>query len=173
MISRTRGTPIMEEIAIIKIIGRLVSKIEFITVVALTALGPVTVVGVGEGVADDGVAAGMMLEIFCKAFVALVNAAVVFSKALVVFSNLSLTVSEIAPPPVALVVVLLLVNPPPPVVIVVLKGSVALGVGKEEEVVVVASTALSEDNLSMNNRDTRITTAVTVFIYTVFVLFTA
>jgi hypothetical protein len=168
MISRTRGTPIMEEIAIIKIIGRLVSKIEFITVVALTALALVTVVGGRRGAADDGVAAGMMLEIFCKALVALVNAAVVFSKALVVFSNLSLTVSEIAPPPVALVVVLL-VNPPP-VVIVVLKGSVALGVGKEEEV--VATTALSEDKLSMNNRDTRIT-AVTVFIYTVFVLFTA
>jgi hypothetical protein len=172
MISRTRGTPIMEEIAIIKIIGRLVSKIEFITVVALTALALVTVVGGRRGAADDGIAAGMMLEIFCKAFVALVNAAVVFSKALVVFSNLSLTVSEIAPPPVALVVVLL-VNPPPPVVIVVLKGSVALGVGKEEEEVVVATTALSEDKLSMNNRETRITTAVTVFIYTVFVLFTA
>jgi hypothetical protein len=170
MISRTRGTPIMEEIAIIKIIGRLVSKIEFITVVALTALALVTVVGGRRGAADDGVAAGIMLEIFCKAFVALVNAAVVFSKALVVFSNLSLTVSEIAPPPVALVVVLL-VNPPPPAVIVVLKGSVALGVGKEEEVV-VATTALSEDKLSMNNRETRIT-AVTVFIYTVFVLFTA
>jgi hypothetical protein len=162
----------MEEIAIIKIIGRLVSKIEFITVVALTALALVTVVGGRRGADDDGVTAGMMLEIFCKAFVALVNAAVVFSKALVVFSNLSLTVSEIAPPPVALVVVLL-VNPPPPVVIVVLKGSVALGVGKEEEVVVVATTALSEDKLSMNKRDTRITTAVTVFIYTLFVLFTA
>ena len=157
----------MEEIAIIKIIGRLVSKIEFITVVALTALALATVVG--GGAADDGVAAGMMLEIFCKAFVALVNAAVVFSKALVVFSNLSLTISEVAPP-VALVVVLL-VNPPP-VIVVVLKGSVALGVGEEEEVV-VATTALSEDKLSMNNRDTRIT-AVTVFIYTtLFVLFTA
>jgi hypothetical protein len=166
MISRTRGTPIMEEIAIIKIIGRLVSKIEFITVVALTALGLVTVVG-GRAGADDGVAAGMMLEIFCKAFVALVNAAVVFSKAVVVFSNLSLTISEVAPPPVALVVVLS-VNPPP-VVIVVLKGSIALGVGEEE---VVATTALSEDKLSMNNRDTRIT-AITVFIYTLFVLFTA
>src|ERR671923_457949 len=116
MISRTRGTPIMEEIAIIKIIGRLVSKIEFITVVALTALALVTVVG-GRAGADDGVAAGMMLEIFCKAFVALVNAAVVFSKALVVFSNLSLTISEEIAPSVALVV---LVNPP--LVIVVLKG---------------------------------------------------
>jgi hypothetical protein len=171
MISRIRGTPIMEEIAIIKIIGRLVSKIEFITVVALTALALVTVVGGGRAGADDGVAAGMMLEIFCKAFVALVNAAVVFSKALVVFSNLSLTISAEIAPPVAFVV--LLVNPPPPVVIVVLKGSVALGVGKEEEVVVVATTAFSEDKLSMNKRDTRITTAVTVFIYTLFVLFTA
>ena len=160
----------MEEIAIIKIIGRLVSKIEFITVVALTALALVTVVaGRVGGAADDGVAAGMMLEIFCKASVALVNAAVVFSKALVVFSNLSLTISEIAPPPVALVVVLL-VNPPPVVIVVVLKGSVALGVGKEE---VVATTALSEDKLSMNNRDTRITTAVNEFIYTLFVLFIA
>jgi hypothetical protein len=112
----------------------------------------------------------MTLEIICKAFVALVNAAVVFAKALVVFSNLSLTISaEIAPLPVALVV-LLLINPPP-VVVVVLKGSVALGVGEEEEV--VATTSLSEDKLSMNNRDTRITTAVTVFIYTLFVLFMA
>src|SRR5919109_5673836 len=137
MISRTRGTPIIAEITIIKIAGRLFSKIEFITVVALTALAVVTVVGRGGGgAADDGVAAGMMLEIFCKAFVALVNAAVVFSKALVVFSNLSSTISKIAPP-VALVV-LLLVNPP----VVVPKGSVALGVGKEE--VVVATTALSE-----------------------------
>lgn len=164
----------MEEIAIIKIIGRLVSKIEFITVVALTALALVTVVaGRVGGAADDGVAAGMMLEIFCKAFVALVNAAVVFSKALVVFSNLSLTISAEVAIPVALAVVLLLVNPPPViVVVVVLKGSVALGVG-EEEVAVVATTALSEDKLSMNNRDTRITTAVTVFIYTLFVLFIA
>src|ERR671925_1839223 len=126
MISRTRGTPIMEEITIIKIVGRLLSKIEFITVVALTALALVTVVG-GRAGADDGVAAGMMLEIFCKAFVALVNAAVVFSKALVVFSNLSLTISEVAPP---LALIVLLVNPP--LVIVVLKGSVALGVGEEE-----------------------------------------
>jgi hypothetical protein len=163
----------MEEIAIIKIIGRLVSKIEFITVVALTALALVTVVAGRVGAAaDDGVAAGMMLEIFCKAFVALVNAAVVFSKALVVFSNLSLTISAEVAIPVALAVVLLLVNPPPVIVVIVLKGSVALGVGKEE-VAVVATTALSEDKLSMNTRDTRITTAVTVFIYTLFVLFMA
>jgi hypothetical protein len=94
----------------------------------------------------------------------------------VVFSNLSLTFSDIALP-VALVA---LANPPPVVVIVVevvlsLRVSVALGVGEEEEVVVVVvvvvATALSEDDkLSMNNRDTRIT-AATVFIYTLFVLF--
>jgi hypothetical protein len=88
----------------------------------------------------------------------------------VVFSNLSLTFSDIALP-VALVA---LANPPPVVAIVVevvlsLRVSVALGVGEEEEVVV--ATALSEDDkLSMNNRDTRIT-AATVFIYTLFVLF--
>src|SRR5215204_4848178 len=104
MISRTRGTPIMEEITIMKTAGRLFSNIEFITVVALTALAPVMVVGGGAGV---GPAAGTILEIFCKAFVALVNAAVVFSKALVVFSNLSLTVADIALPPVTFIVVLL------------------------------------------------------------------
>jgi hypothetical protein len=167
MISRTRGTPIMEEITIMKTVGRLFSNIEFITVVALTALTPVMVVGGGEDGAGGGPAAGMMLEIFCKAFVALVNAAVVFSKALVVFSSLSLTVADIAPPPVAFVIVLLLVNPPPPVV-VFLRGSVAFGAGKEE----VATAAFSDNKLVMNNRDrdTRII-ALTVFIYTLFVLF--
>src|SRR5918995_1828450 len=48
MISRTRGTPIMEEITIMKTVGRLFSNIEFITVVPLTALTPVMVVGGGE-----------------------------------------------------------------------------------------------------------------------------
>src|SRR5215204_7532796 len=105
MISRTRGTPIMEEITIMKTVGRLFSNIEFITVVALTALTPVVMVVAGG--AGVGPAAGIILEIFCKAFVALVNAAVVFSKALVVFSNLSLTVADIALPPVTFIVVLL------------------------------------------------------------------
>jgi hypothetical protein len=170
MISRTRGTPIMKEITIMKTAGRLFSNIEFITVVALTALALVTVVaggGAGDGAGGVGPAAGTILEIFCKALVALVNAAVVFSKALVVFSNLSLTVSDIATPPVAFVVVSL-VNPAPSVVVLVLMGSVALGVGEGR--VVATTTALSEDKLSMNNRDTRMT-AITVFIYTLLVLF--
>jgi hypothetical protein len=106
------------------------------------------------------------LEIFCKAFVALVNAAVVFSKALVVFSSLSLTVADIAPPVTFVVVLLLLVNPLP--VVVFLMGSVAFGAGEAE----VPTAALSDNKLMMNNRDrdTRIIT-VTVFIYTLFVLF--
>src|SRR5215207_3784521 len=164
MISRTSGTPIMEAITIMKTAGRLFSNIEFITEVALTALTPV-VVAVGGDV-GVGPAAGIILEIFCKAFVALVNAAVVFSKALVVFSSLSLTVADIAPPVTFVVVLLLLVNPPP--VVVFLMGSVAFGAGEAE----VATAALSDNKLMMNNRDrdTRIIT-VTVFIYTLFVLF--
>jgi len=163
--SRIRGTPIMKEITIMKIAGRLFSKIEVTTVVVLTALAPVMVVGEGEEGAGVGPAAGTMLEIFCKAFVALVNAAVVFSKALVVFSNLSLTVADIAPPPVAFVVVLLLVNPP--IVVVFIRGSVAFGAGKEE-----VATVAFDNKLVMHNRDrdTRII-ALTVFIYTLFVLF--
>src|SRR5829696_6112611 len=134
MISRTSGTPIMEAITIMKTAGRLFSNIEFITEVALTALTPVVmVVGGDVGV---GPAAGIILEIFCKAFVALVNAAVVFSKALVVLSSLSLTVADIAPPVTFVVVLLLLVNPPP--VVVFLMGSVAFGAGEAE----VATAAL-------------------------------
>ena len=166
MISRTSGTPIMEAITIMKTAGRLFSNIEFITEVALTALTPVVMVAVGGDV-GVGPAAGIILEIFCKAFVALVNAAVVFSKALVVFSSLSLTVvADIAPAVTFVVVVLLLVNPPP--VVVFLMGSVAFGAGEAE----VATAALSDNKLMMNNRDrdTRIIT-VTVFIYTLFVLF--
>jgi hypothetical protein len=150
----------MKEITIMKTAGRLFSNIEFITVVALTALALVMVVAGGVGdAAGGGPAAGIILEIFCKAFVALVNAAVVFSKALVVFSNLSLTVSDIAPLPVAFV--LLLFNPAPSVVVLVLMSSVALGVGEGE--IIVATTALSKDKLPMNNRNTRMT-AITVFI---------
>src|SRR5918997_1117936 len=165
MISRIRGTPIMKEITIMKTAGRLFSNIEFITVVALTALAPVMVVG---GVAGVGPAAGIILEIFCKAFVALVNAAVVFSKALVVFSNLSLTVADIAPP--VTFVVLLLVNPPTVVVVVFLRASVAFGAGEGK--VVATTVAFSDNKLVRNNRDrdTRII-ALIVFIYTLFVLF--
>src|SRR5215212_8092145 len=165
MISRTSGTPIMEAITIMKTAGRLFSNIEFTTEVALTALTPVVmVVGGDVGV---GPAAGIILEIFCKAFVSLVNAAVVFSKALVVFSSLSLTVADIAPPVTFVVLLLLLLVNPPPVVVFLL-GSVAFGAGEAE----VATAALSDNELMMNNgdRDTRIIT-VTVFIYTLFVLF--
>src|SRR5829696_2101890 len=165
MISRTSGTPIMEAITIMKTAGRLFSNIEFITEVALTALTPVVmVVGGDVGV---GPAAGIILEIFCKAFVALVNAAVVFSKALVVFSSLSLTVvADIAPPVTFVVVLLLLINPLP--VVVFLMGSVAFGAGEAE----VPTAAFSDNKSGMNNRDsdTRIIT-VAVFIYTLFVLF--
>src|SRR5829696_6842437 len=149
MISRTSGTPIMEAITIMKTAGRLFSNIEFITEVALTALTPVVMVAVGIDV-GVGPAAGIILEILCKAFVALVNAAVVFFKALVVFSNLSLTVADTAPPPVAFVVVvlLLLVNPPP-VVVVFLRGSVAFGADEAE----VATAAFSGNKLSMDIRD--------------------
>src|SRR5215217_5132834 len=164
MISRTSGTPIIEAITIMKTAGRLFSNIEFITEVALTALTPVVmVVGGDVGV---GPAAGIILEIFCKAFVALVNAAVVFSKALVVFSSLSLTVADIAPPVTFVVVLLLLVNPLP--VVVFLIGSVAFDAGEAE----VPTAAFSDNKLGMNNRDsdTRIIT-VAVFIYTLFVLF--
>src|SRR5215213_1367578 len=164
MISRTSGTPIMEAITIMKTAGRLFSNIEFITEVALTALTPVVmVVGGDVGV---GPAAGIILEIFCKAFVALVNAAVVFSKALVVFSSLSLTVADIAPPVTFVVVVVLLVNPPP--VVVFLIGSVAFDAGEAE----VPTAAFSDNKSGINNRDsdTRIIT-VAVFIYTLFVLF--
>src|SRR5215213_7994673 len=72
MISRTSGTPIMEAITIMKTAGRLFSNIEFITEVALTALTPVVMVAVGGDV-GVGPAAGIILEIFCKAFVVLVN----------------------------------------------------------------------------------------------------
>src|ERR687895_2598813 len=80
MISRIKGTPMMEAITIMKTAGRLLSKIELITVVVSTALALVLEIGAG------GPAAGM-LEIFCKAFVALVNPAVAFSKAFVAFPN--------------------------------------------------------------------------------------
>jgi hypothetical protein len=166
MISRTSGTPIMEAITIMKTAGRLFSNIEFITEVALTALTPVVMVAVGGDV-GVGPAAGIILEIFCKALVALVNAAVVFSKALVVFSSLSLTVvADIALPVTLVVVVLLLVNPPP--VVVFLMGSVAFDAGEAE----VPTAAFSDNKLGMNNRDsdTRIIT-VAVFTYTLFVLF--
>ena len=149
MISRTSGTPIMEAITIMKTAGRLFSNIEFITEVALTA--------VALAVVGNGLPAAKILEILCKSCVALVNAAVAFAKALVVFwiifvafskalgafANVPVTFSDMA-----LVAFVVLVNP----AVVVVRDSMALGAGKEE----LAST-FSADKLSMNNRDTSIT----------------
>ena len=129
--------------------GRLLSKIELITVVAFTAVPLAVVVG-------SGLAAAGILEIFCKACVALVNAAVAFSKALVALANVPVTFSDMA-----LVAFVVLVNP----AVVVVRGDLlASGAGKEK----LAST-FSEDKLSMNNRDTSITAEI-VFMYTLFVL---
>jgi hypothetical protein len=144
--------------------GRLLSKIEFITLVALTAVA-LAVVVVGSGLA-----AAEILEIFCKACVALVNAAVAFAKALVVFwvifvafskalvafANVSVTFSDMA-----LVALVVLVNP---AVVVGIRDLLALGAGKEE-----LDSTFSEDKLSMNNRDTSITAEI-VFMCTLFVL---
>jgi hypothetical protein len=112
----------IREITIMKIAGRLLSKIEFITVVVLTA---VALVVMGSGVGGGALAAAERLEITsCKAIVALVNATVAFSKGLVAFSNLLVTFSDIAP--VAFVV---LVNAP---IVVVVMDSLALSAGEEE-----------------------------------------
>jgi hypothetical protein len=141
--------------------GRLLSKIELITVVALTAVALAVVVG-------SGLAAGI-LEIFCKACVALVNAAVAFAKALVVFwvifvafskalvafANIPVTFSDMA-----LVAFVVLVN----LAAVVVKDLPVLGAGKEE----LAST-FSEDKLSTNNRVVSITAEI-AFMYALFVL---
>jgi hypothetical protein len=159
--SKTKGIIIIRKITIMKRAGRLLSKIELITVVALTA--------VALAVVGSGLAAAGILEIFCKACVALVNAAVAFAKALVVFwvifvafskalvafANVPVTFSDMA-----LVAFVVLVNP----AVVVVRDLLALGAGKEE----LAST-FSEDKLSMNNRDTSITAEI-VFMCTLFVL---
>ena len=128
MISRTKGTPMMEAITIMKTAGRLFSKIEFITEVVLTAVALVVVMGndVGGGGGGAALAAAERLEIIsCKAIVALVNAVVAFSKGLVAFSNVLVTFSDIAP--VAFVVVL--VEPP---IVVAVTDSLALSAGEEE-----------------------------------------
>jgi hypothetical protein len=150
---------IIRKITIMKRTGRLLLKIEFITVVELTAVA--LVVG-------SSLAAGI-LEIFCKACVALVNAAVAsakalvvfwvifvaFSKALVAFANVPVTFSDMA-----LVAFAVLVNP----AVIVVRDLLALDAGKEE----LAST-FSEDKFSMNNKETRAITEI-VFMYTLFVL---
>ena len=140
--------------------GRLLSNIEFITLVALTA--------VALAVAGNGLAAEI-LEIFCKACVALVNAAVAFAKALVVFWVIFVAFSKalvaFAKVPVpfsdmALVAFVVLVNP----AVVSIRDLLALGADKEK-----LASIFSEDKLSMNNRDTSITAEI-VFMYTLFVL---
>ena len=92
--------------------GRLLSKINSITLVPLTA---VTLLD-GSGTAD-------LLEISCKSFIALINPAVGFSKAFVAFPNVVVRFSDMAP--VAFVV---LVNP---LVAFVAMDSVALEPDKE------------------------------------------
>jgi hypothetical protein len=121
-----------------KTAGRLLSKIEFITVVVLTALALVPAMGIG------GPTAGM-LEIFCKAFVALVNPAVAFSKALVAFPNVLVRFSVMA-----FVMFAVLVEPPGADVIL---DSLAFPASDGEDEL---ARALSEGKLQINNRDTLI-----------------
>jgi hypothetical protein len=139
MISRTKGTPMIEAITIMKTAGRLLSNIEFITVVVLTAVALVLAIG-GVG----GPAAGM-LEIFCNAFVALVNPAVAFSNAFVAFPKVLVRFSVMA-----LLVFVVLVEPPGVDVIV---DSLALPASDGEDE--LASTC-SEGKLQINNRVTPI-----------------
>jgi hypothetical protein len=124
--------------------GRLLSNIELIIVVELTAVALAVVVVVGSGLAAE------ILEIFCKASIELVNAAVAFSKAFVVFSNLPVMFSD-----TALVAFVVLVTPP----VVAVRELLSLVAGKDKLAI-----AFSEDKLSMNNRETRITAEI-VFIY--------
>jgi hypothetical protein len=138
MISRTKGTPMIEAITIMKTAGRLLSKIEFITVVVLTALALVPAMGIG------GPTAGM-LEIFCKAFVALVKPAVAFSKALVAFPNVLVRFSVMA-----FVMFAVLVEPSGADVIL---DSLAFPASDGEDEL---ARALSEGKLQINNRDTLI-----------------
>jgi hypothetical protein len=135
MISRIKGTPMMEAITIMKTAGRLLSKIELITVVVSTALALVLAIG------DGGPAAGM-LEIFCKAFVALVNPAVAFSKAFVAFPNVLVRFSAMA-----LLLFVVLVEPPG---IDVIMDSLALPASDGAEL----ASACSEEKLQINNRIT-------------------
>jgi hypothetical protein len=138
MISRTKGTPMIEAITIMKTAGRLLSKIEFITVVVLTALALVPAMGIG------GPTAGM-LEIFCKAFVALVKPAVAFSKAFVAFPNVLVRFSVMA-----FVMFAVLVEPSGADVIL---DSLAFPASDGEDEL---ARALSEGKLQINNRDTLI-----------------
>jgi hypothetical protein len=151
MISRTKGTPMMEAITIMKTVGRLFSKIELITEVVLTTLALVLAIGSG------GPAAGM-LEIFCKALVALVNPAVAFSKASVALPSVLVRFSVMA-----FVRFAVLVEPPEADVI---KDSLSfLASDGEDEL----ARACSEGKLQINNKDTLIAAEI-VFMYSLFVL---
>src|SRR5688572_28436667 len=151
MISRTKGTPMMEAITIMKTVGRLFSKIELITEVVLTTLALVLAIGTG------GPAAGM-LEIFCKALVALVNPAVAFSKASVALPSVQVRFSV-----VAFVRFAVLVEPPGADVIM---DSLAFPVSDGEDEL---ASACSECKLQINHTDMLITSEI-VFMYTIFVL---
>ncbi|MBD0360522.1 MAG: hypothetical protein ICV56_07420 [Nitrososphaeraceae archaeon] len=92
---------------------------------------------------------------FAKALVVFWIIFVAFSKALVAFANVPVKFSDMA-----LVALVALVNP----AVVVVRDLLAFGAAEEE----LAST-FSEDKLSMNNRDMR-TIVEIVFMYTLFVL---
>jgi hypothetical protein len=102
-----------------KTIGRLLSKIAFITFVVLIAVALVAVVAV---VANGG--AAEILEMSCKAFVALASPAVAFSKATVAFPKLLVIFSDNT-----LVAFVVLVEP---LVMFVVVGSLALSTGEAE-----------------------------------------
>ena len=151
MISRTKGTPMMEAITIMKTVGRLFSKIELITEVVLTTLALVLAIGSG------GPAAGM-LEIFCKAWVALVNPAVAFSKASVALPSVLVRFSVME-----FVRFAVLVEPPGADVI---KDSLSFPASDGEDEL---ARACSEGKLQINNKDTLIAAEI-VFMYSLFVL---
>lgn len=151
MISRTKGIPMMEAITIMKTVGRLFSKIELITEVVLTTLALVLAIGSG------GPAAGM-LEIFCKALVALVNPAVAFSKASVALPSELVRFSLMA-----FVRFSVLVEPTGEDVI---KDSLSFPASDGEDEL---ARACSEGKLQINNKDTLIAAEI-VFMYSLFVL---
>jgi hypothetical protein len=88
-----------------------------------------------------------MLEIFCKAFVALVNPAVAFSKAFVAFPNVLVRFSV-----TAFVMFAVLVEPPGVDVDVILDSLAFPASDGEDEL----ARALSEGKLQINNKNTLI-----------------
>ena len=134
MISRTKGIPMMEAITIMKTVA--------------------LVLAIGSG---GGPAAGM-LEIFCKAFVALVNPAVAFSKASVALPSELVRFSVMA-----FVRFSVLVEPTGEDVI---KDSLSFPASDGEDEL---ARACSEGKLQINNKDTLIAAEI-VFMYSLFVL---